>query len=134
MQYLLDSCAVSDFFKHEANTVKKIKSCSPHDICVSTITIAEIEYGLANNPAFAHKHGDFINHFLSQINVLYVCEKIARLSGIIRARLRKAGTPIGMYDILIGATALHNGLCLITSNVDEFRRIDDLRMENWRTP
>jgi tRNA(fMet)-specific endonuclease VapC len=44
----------------------------------------------------------------------------------IRLLLKQAGTPIGAYDLLIGATALCHNLTLITANTKEFERIEGL--------
>ena len=48
------------------------------------------------------------------------------------ARLRKAGTPIGAIDLMIGCQALADpeGV-LVTHNVREFERIEGLRIEDW---
>ncbi|WP_242031140.1 hypothetical protein [Anabaena sp. FACHB-1237] len=46
MAYLLDTCVVSDFVKGEQNTLKQLKSISPTDIFISSLTVMEIKYGL----------------------------------------------------------------------------------------
>jgi tRNA(fMet)-specific endonuclease VapC len=46
MGYLLDTCVVSDFVKGENNTLKRLKSSSPHEILISSITVMEVKYGL----------------------------------------------------------------------------------------
>ena len=51
--------------------------------------------------------------------------------GEIRARLQRAGRLIGANDLLIAATALANGLTLITHNTDEFKRVEGLAVEDW---
>ncbi len=51
--------------------------------------------------------------------------------GEIRARLQRAGRMIGANDLLIAATALANGLTLITHNTDEFERVEGLVVEDW---
>jgi len=51
--------------------------------------------------------------------------------GQVRAELERKGSPIGAYDVLIAAHALSLGLTLVTNNVREFRRIAQLRLENW---
>ena len=49
----------------------------------------------------------------------------------IRATLEQAGQPIGGNDLLIAAHALTLGCTVVTANVREFARIDDLACENW---
>ncbi|WP_375404784.1 PIN domain-containing protein [uncultured Sphingomonas sp.] len=55
----------------------------------------------------------------------------ARAAGEIRAVPRKAGTPIGPYDVLIAGQALARDLVLVTANTREFARVAGLRLEDW---
>lgn len=55
----------------------------------------------------------------------------AEKAGDLLARLESRGTPIGLEDVLIGSTALANGLTIVTRNVDHFERIEGLVIENW---
>jgi tRNA(fMet)-specific endonuclease VapC len=48
-----------------------------------------------------------------------------------RTVLRRKGTPMGAYDLLIAAHALSLGLILVTNNLREFCRVPQLIMENW---
>jgi predicted nucleic acid-binding protein len=48
--------------------------------------------------------------------------------GSIRSELKGAGKPIGSNDPLIAAHA--TGATIVTANVDEFRRIRGLKVEN----
>ena len=49
----------------------------------------------------------------------------------LRARLERAGQPIGANDLLIAAQALALGHTVVTDNEREFSRIDNLTVENW---
>ncbi len=51
--------------------------------------------------------------------------------GEIRAELERAGKPVGVHDMLIGAHARSEGLVIVTRNLREFGRIPGLRAENW---
>lgn len=53
---------------------------------------------------------------------------ICRIFGVERARLRAAGTPIQDMDLLIGATALHHDLTLLSNNRRHFERLSGLRI------
>lgn len=130
--YLLDTCTVSDFVKGDSNTLRKIHSTTPDDLFLSTISLMEIEYGLLKNPQKAQFIQAVIHDFLGTIHVIEFGADEARCAGGIRADLMKKGTPIGPYDILIAATAMHHTLRLITSNVNEFMRVQGLVCENWR--
>lgn len=55
----------------------------------------------------------------------------ARAAGEIKAELKRQGTPIGPYDILIAGQARARGLTVVTRNVGEFRRVEGLAVEEW---
>ena len=131
--YLLDSCTMSDFMKGEVTTVKKLKSLSPSLIYISTITQVEIKYGLLRKFDNSHKYFKLFEDFLKAVTLLPLDSAAANCSAEIMMELNRKGTPIGGYDILIGGTALASGLTLVTSNVKEFKRINNLNIENWRT-
>ena len=132
MGYLLDTCVVSDFVKGEQNTLKKIKSISPTDIFISSLTVMEVKYGLAINPQKAIKIQPLIESFLTSITVLPFNSQEAEKAAEIRGILKIAGSPIGAYDVLIAATALSHNYIIVTSNVREFQRVPNLQIENWR--
>ena len=57
--------------------------------------------------------------------------EVPRRSAVLRSKLSRIGTPIGPYDLLIAATAVENRLILVTHNTREFRRVDELVVEDW---
>lgn len=132
MAYLLDTCALSDYIKGDRPTMKKLKATKPSNIHISAITRFEIEYGLQLKPSL-------INQVSSQLEDIYQKTKTidfslveAKTTAKIRAILKNMGQPIGFYDLLIAGTAATHGLIVVTSNVDEFSRIEGLKVENWR--
>lgn len=48
-----------------------------------------------------------------------------------KARLKIKGIVVDDFDLLIGATAIHNKLTLVTRNVRDFDRLNDIVIENW---
>jgi len=52
-------------------------------------------------------------------------------AGEIYADLRKKGEIINDADILIAATISANDSVLVTNNTDHFKRIKNLKIENW---
>jgi tRNA(fMet)-specific endonuclease VapC len=133
MGYLLDTCVVSDFVKGEESTLKKLKSISPADIFISSLTVMELKYGLAINPQRAVKIQPLIETFLNSITILTFGSKEAEQSAEIRSILKISGSPIGAYDVLIAATAITHNHIVVTSNVREFQRVPNLQIENWRS-
>ena len=45
--------------------------------------------------------------------------------------MRKAGQTVDDFDLLIGATAISNGLILVTNNVDHLGRMEGVKIEDW---
>ena len=102
----------------------------PDDICVSSITIGELEYGAAKS-----RWGDrtrlIMHAFLSNYEVLPFTEKDAILFGKLRAQLALSGTPIGAYDVMIAAQGVARNLTVVTHNTREFSRIPGIVLEDW---
>jgi tRNA(fMet)-specific endonuclease VapC len=55
----------------------------------------------------------------------------ASMAAHVRVALRRSGTPIGAYDLLIAGQALNRGWTLVTGNMREFSRIDGLSLRDW---
>lgn len=130
--FLLDTCVISDFVKGHANTLKKLKSFSPSLISISAITFMEIEYGLRRIPTTRYKFDSILHELYECITIHGFDQPIANCAAAIRYELMSVGKPIGAYDFLIAATALAKKLTLVTSNTNEFVRVQNLHVENWR--
>ena len=97
---------------------------------LSIVTLAELRYGAACSTQ-PEANQQAIDAFTSAIAVLGVDPATARAFGNIKAGLRRQGMLIEDFDLLIAATARTHGLILVTNNVEHFRRIPELRLENW---
>jgi tRNA(fMet)-specific endonuclease VapC len=108
----------------------RIRTFGPGDIVISSITLAELEFGIAKSskPEKNRKH---FQEFLLPFEVLSFDSGAAVEYGTIRHTLEKAGFPIGPMDMLIAAHALAADVCLVTNNEREFTRVSGLRIENW---
>jgi tRNA(fMet)-specific endonuclease VapC len=132
MRFLLDTNVLSDFVRGDANVCKRFKATRPDELAVSTVTVMEVDYGLALQPARARRIGPLLDAILDAIRVLPFSRADARSAGTVRAALRKRGEPIGPYDVLLAGCALARGLTLVTANEVEMGRVDGLVSENWR--
>ena len=132
MKYLLDTCTVSDIAKGDINTLTTLKTKKPSEIVISAITYYEVQYGLGKNPNIKKSTLNAIKGFIDDIEILNFDINDGLNAATIRNSLEKAGTPIGAYDILIASTTLTHDLILVTSNLREFERISELKLENWR--
>lgn len=133
MRYLLDTCVLSDFVKGDVNTIKHIINHSPSELAISAVTLMEIEYGILLVPGKkANSIKEIITDLISPMKIINFCHDTAIKAALIRADLHKQGKPIGYYDLLIGATAAYHNLIMVTANVEEFKRIKQLGVHNWR--
>jgi tRNA(fMet)-specific endonuclease VapC len=131
MKYMLDTNICIYIIKQKPTAVfEKFRNCNPGDICISSITLAELEYGVSKS-MHTKKNKFALACFLAPVSVLPFCDNAASVFGDIRVSLEKNGQVIGAYDMLIAAHALSENLTLITNNVAEFNRIDGLSLENW---
>lgn len=69
--------------------------------------------------------------FFLPLNIVSYDQAASSCYGDIRAHLEKIGNIIGPLDLMIAVHALSLGLTLVTNNLKEFERIDDLDVENW---
>lgn len=100
------------------------------DICISSVTLAELRYGVAKSQ-YQEKNQLALDEFILPLEVVPFDEHAALQYGNLRSYLEKMGTPIGPLDTMIGAHALSLNLTLITNNLKEFKRIPDLKSVNW---
>lgn len=96
---------------------------------ISEITLAELVFG-AENSTNPIKNHEIIEKFSKQVSILPIYDAIF-LYGKEKARLRKIGTLISDFDLLIGCTAIEKDLIMVTENVLEFERLDGIHIENW---
>jgi tRNA(fMet)-specific endonuclease VapC len=94
----------------------------------------ELRYGAAKS-ARRDRNMQRIDDFLAGPFGLVPFEpEDAREAGEMSADLERAGTPIGLYDLLIAARARRQGALLVTANVREFARIPGLAIQDWSMP
>jgi len=131
VKYLLDTniCIYTINGKSD-KIVKKLITCQPGDVAVSSVTIAELRYRAAKSQAF-ERNNQALDEFLTPLDILDFDNQAAFSYGIIRSNLEKIGKPIGPLDTLIAAQALATQLILVTNNSSEFSRVKGLVVENW---
>jgi len=129
--FLLDTNICIYIIKKKPMEVLKIlKKKSKKDIFISSITVAELEYGVAKS-RYPEKNRVALIEFLSIFNTLNFDDKDAVEFGAIKSKLEKSGKIIGPMDLLLSAQARAKKLTLVTNNIREFERIEGLRIENW---
>jgi len=131
--YMLDTnICIYIIKKKTENVLRKLKQNRKKGLYISTITLAELEFGNANaHSSYKERNQLALLEFLSIMGIKHFDENAAKEYGIIRKDLKDRNYTIGSFDILIGAHAKSLNMTLVTNNVREFERIQDLKIENW---
>ncbi len=130
--YLLDTNICIFLIKNTFPVLtKKIFSANSNDLFLSSISIAEMEYG-ASKSQNREKNRQALLDFCTDFNtVLDFTVEDTEAYGMIRAYLEKEGRIIGPYDMQIAAQAMTRNLIVITNDYDEFVRIPWIKVEDW---
>ena len=129
--YMLDTnICIYIINKKPKKVIKTLTSKSPAEVCISAITLSELEYGVAKSNQ-QEKNQEALIKFLLPLQVFDFDATAARSYGIARSKLESAGKQIGALDTLIAAHSLSMDAILVTNNVREFRRVKGLKVENW---
>ena len=130
MSLLLDTNICVYALKQHPAVLERLLSKARPEVSLSVITEAELRAGAAKSASPARTLR-LLENFLAPLNVLEFSSGDAAAYAQVRAKLERAGMPIGPLDTLIAAHALARELTLVTNNEREFRRVTGLRVENW---
>lgn len=132
MKYLLDTNICIYIINEKPKKVlKKFEQYSVNEFAISSITHAELQYGVEKSKN-KHTNLDALEEFLLPFTILpFHGEKLVACYGGIRASLESKGKTIGPLDMLIAAHALSLDLTIISNNIKEFSRIPNLKCKNW---
>lgn len=130
LKYMLDTNIVIYVIKRRPIEVLNTFNRHAGQLCISSITLAELLHGAEKSAQPEHNFQQ-VDNFTSRLEVLNYSHQAAAHYGDIRASLERKGTPIGVNDLHIAGHARSIGLILVTNNLREFERIEGLRTENW---
>ena len=131
MKYMLDTnICIFAIRNSNDNVLKKFHDHLDDELYISSITLAELMYGVEKNRK-PEQNRNALLQFLTLIDIKEFSEKAAIEYGKIRAFLENQGTPIGPLDTLLAAHAVSENMILVTHNTKEFLRVPELTVENW---
>ena len=130
IKYLLDTNIVIYTIKNRPDKVRRAVGVHAHQLGISAVTYSELAYG-AMRSRYPQRNLADIEGFAANLDVLPFNENDATHGGDIRARLVERGRTMGAYDALIAGHARARGLILVTNNMNDFRSVPGLRLENW---
>lgn len=129
-RYLLDTNALSQLIRDpRGNVGMRLRQVGDSNVFTSIVVACELRYGARKrNSALLSER---IDRVLSSIHVAPLESGVDVCYAQIRQELESAGRSIGANDLLIAAHALEQSATLVTDNVDEFRRVPGLQIDNW---
>lgn len=130
LRFMLDTNICIFTIKNKPAWVRDAFNLHHGQLCISTITLMELIYGAEKSSA-PEKNLTVVEGFAARLEVLSYDSNAAAHTGMIRAELARAGTPIGPYDQMIAGHARAEGLVVATNNLKKFDRVAGLRVEDW---
>ena len=128
MRFLVDTNILIRLMVHNDRALSRRTRIHGHEIALSAIVLHELYFGTY----FGSRSSEQIERLdRLRLPLLPFDAEDARAAARIRAELRRKGTPIGPYDLLIAGQALARGLVVVTRNVREFQRVEGLGVEDW---
>ena len=129
MRFALDSSTVSHALRDEGGAAARLRVLGPHPIVLPTVVVLEVRSGLLRMGR--HRLQTSFEAMAGAMGTVDFDAEAADHAARIRVHLESLGTPIGLADLLVAATARRHGCTLVTHNTREFERVPDLLLDDW---
>ena len=128
MNYLLDTCVLSEYVKKQPNTavINWLDQQKEDNLLISILSVGELKKGIIKLERSQPIRSQSLWEWVERIEVRFegriltinqrVIDHWARLCGKLEAK----GTKLAVLDSLIAATALVYDLAVVTRNVNDF--------------
>ena len=126
---MLDTNVCVHFMRGLHGVQLRMAKVKPTNCHISEITYAELLFGVENSE---HRklNQENLDHFMLRVSVLSISSAIPVYAKE-RARIESIGQPLDDFDLLIGATAIHHNMTLVTNNTKHFQRLKGIKLEDW---
>jgi len=127
----LDTNIITAFLKNDSRVVERVSDYLEFldKLTINIISYYEILRGL-KDLGNEEKLRRFDN-FTQENELVFITKDTIEKAAEIYAYLKKEGNLIEDADILMASTAIVEDLVLITNNLKHFKRVKDLRLDNW---
>ena len=135
--YLLDTNVISELIKPNPNNAILQHLSENNDFCAICSTVwQESIYGYERMPDGKRKNkvGIYLEKIKSNYDIIPYDSFASQICGELQAACEKKGKPIPRFDSQIAATAIANGMVLITHNVEDYQTLMEnstLKIEDW---
>jgi len=128
VSYLIDTDWIIDHFNKIEKVTRKLEELAPQGLALSIVSLAELYEGIyySRDPVLSE---EALKRFLApNLVILGIDERIYRIFGKERGRLRWQGRIIGDFELLIASTCLYHNLTLFTNNARHFEAVENLKI------
>ena len=135
--YLLDTNIVSEFTKDYPNqNVLALYEARKNMCAISAVTWQELVFGLSKMPEGKRKNSiaNFVENLRNNIEIIPYDGFAAEICGQLSGQCAKEGKTLPYCDTQIAATAIANGMVLVTRNTADFEEAAKrsfLKVEDW---
>jgi len=130
VKYLLDTDICVYWLKKDDRIEQNAVSVGLENIAISFMTLSELYYG-AHKSQHIKENLASISLLTAKVSVVESNDQICARFGTLKVFLEKQGMIIDDADLFIAACALTTEATLVTNNTRHFKRIEDLRLQNW---
>jgi tRNA(fMet)-specific endonuclease VapC len=130
LRYQLDTNLCVRVLRDRPQGLRTRFNAEAGSLCISTVVLIELLHR-AGKSARPIENRREVESFAARLDVLSFDADAAAHAGEIRTVLERAGQAIGAYDLMIAGHARSRGLVVVTGNLSEFRRVEELRCEDW---
>jgi len=128
--FLLDTDTLIYSLKGHPIVVENFRIHADAPKAISVITYGELLHGAHKSPRVSQNLAK-VHHLRELFPVIDVSCAVMETFGRVKAEIGREGIVVDDFDLIIGATALTTGYCVVTNNVRHFDRIPGLMVANW---
>lgn len=136
MGLLIDTSVFVQIERSGADPEVLLESVAEESVFLAAISASELLHGVhrANTAVRRDRRERFVESIFALVPILPFDMEIARVHSLLWADLSARGQMIGAHDLLITATAVALEHAVVTGNVRDFGRVEDLDLVVWPQP
>ncbi len=139
MNYLLDTCVLSEYVKKKPNlqVIQWLDEQNEDALFISILTIAELRKGIIKIKNSQASRYQKLNNWLLKIEqrftdrILTLDKNILDTWAVICGESEAIGKKLPIMDSLIASTASQHNLIIVTRNIDDFQFFSNQLFNPW---
>ena len=130
-KYLIDTNIAIFYMKGKFNLEAKFDKVTAENCFISEMTLAELKFGVEKSEK-PEKNKKALDNFLTGVQILPIFHSLD-IYAKEKARLQKAGTPVDDFDLYISVISVTHKLTMVTNYIIHYKRISEIKLEDWTT-